>query len=138
MCVERGEMMTIGGWFVFGVASVLILVFVIAMAICCSKKWQAVAFVVAGIVVIGLIFCGLWWYFHNTASGQRKVVDQKSNISGIERTITVYTANGDVIATYTGTIDVEQNDGGYIKFDFNGKRYIYYNCFVETIAEIGE
>ena len=65
-------------------------------------------------------------------------MDQKSNISGIERTITVYTANGDVIATYTGTIDVEQNDGGYVKFDFNGKRYIYYNCFVETIAEIGE
>lgn len=130
--------MTIGGWIIFGVASVLILAFVIAMAVCCSKKWQSVVFAVAGIVAIGLIYVGLWWYFHNTASGQRKMVDQKSNISGIERIITVYTANGDVIATYTGTIDVEQNDGGYVKFDFDGKRYIYYNCFVETIAEIGE
>ena len=26
--------------------------------------------------------------------------------------------------------------GGYVKFDFNGKRYIYYNCFVESIADI--
>lgn len=135
---KRGEMMTIGGWIIFGVASVLILALVIAMAICSSKKWEAVVFVVAGIVAMGLIFGGLWWYFHNTASGQRKMVDQKSNISGIERSITVYTANGDVIATYTGLIDIEQNDGGYIKFDFNGKRYVYYNCFVETIAEIGE
>ncbi len=32
-------------------------------------------------------------------------------------------------------IDIETNDGGYVKFDFDGKRYIYYNCFVETIAE---
>lgn len=27
-------------------------------------------------------------------------------------------------------------NGGYVKFDFNGKRYIYYNCFVESIADI--
>ena len=30
----------------------------------------------------------------------------------------------------------ETNNGGYVKFDFNGKRYIYYNCFVESIADI--
>lgn len=34
------------------------------------------------------------------------------------------------------TIDIDTNDGGYVKFDFNGKRYIYYNCFVESIADI--
>lgn len=27
-------------------------------------------------------------------------------------------------------------DGEYVKFDFDGKRYIYYNCFVESIADI--
>ena len=31
---------------------------------------------------------------------------------------------------------IDENDGGYIKFDFDGKRYIYYNCFVESIADI--
>ena len=40
------------------------------------------------------------------------------------------------LATYNGKIDIETNDGGYVKFDFNGKRYIYYNCFVESIADI--
>lgn len=40
------------------------------------------------------------------------------------------------LATYEGKIDIETNDGGYVKFDFDGKRYIYYNCFVESIADI--
>lgn len=26
-------------------------------------------------------------------------------------------------------------NGGYVKFDYDGKRYVYYNCFVETIAD---
>lgn len=71
------------------------------------------------------------------ASTARGIVDLKSDFGGgLNRTINVYTANGDLIATYTGKIDIASNDGGYVKFDFDGKRYIYYNCFVETIADI--
>lgn len=71
------------------------------------------------------------------ASWSRAITDMKSDIvGGMQRTITVYTADGEVIATYTGKIDIDTNDGGYVKFDFNGKRYIYYNCFVESIADI--
>lgn len=72
--------------------------------------------------------CG-WW--------RRLTVDFKSDIAnGLYRTVTIYTADGDVIAKYTGKIDIEANDGGYVKFDLNGKRYIYYNCFVESIGDI--
>lgn len=53
-----------------------------------------------------------------------------------QRTITVYTDNWEVIAQYTGEIDIEGNDGGYVLFDYDGKRYTYYNCFVESVAEI--
>lgn len=67
----------------------------------------------------------------------RTVVNIKSDISGgLQRTITVYTADGKEMATYEGKIDIETTSGGYVKFDFDGKRYIYYNCFVETIADI--
>lgn len=70
------------------------------------------------------------------ASTGRLIVDMKSDLSGgLYRTINVYTANGELMATYTGWIDLDQADG-YVKFDYNGKRYIYYNCFVETIADI--
>lgn len=72
-----------------------------------------------------------------TAQWERSVTDFKSNINGgMQRTITVYTADGKELATYEGKIDIDTNDGGYVKFDFNGKRYIYYNCFVESIADI--
>lgn len=75
--------------------------------------------------------------FTGCASWDRFVTDVKSDVSGgMQRTIKVYTANGDLIAEYKGKIDIETNDGGYIKFDYDGKRYIYYNCFVESIAEI--
>lgn len=81
------------------------------------------------------------WYalvLQNTASGQRALVDQESELSnGMERVIRVYTANGDLIAEFEGKIDIEGNDGGYVLFDYDGKRYTYYNCFVESIAEIG-
>lgn len=72
-----------------------------------------------------------------TESCNRSCVDIKSNwTGGLNRIVNVYTANGDLIAKYEGKIDLDSNDGCYVKFDFNGKRYIYFNCFVETIAEI--
>lgn len=71
------------------------------------------------------------------ASWNRGVQDIKGDLAGgINRTIIVYTANGDVLAKYKGKIDIEANQGGYIKFDYKGKRYIYYNCFVESIGEL--
>ena len=71
------------------------------------------------------------------ASWQRFKTDVKSDFSGgMQRTIKVFTANGDLLAEYEGKIDLSANNGGYVKFDFDGKRYIYYNCFVESIAEL--
>lgn len=71
-----------------------------------------------------------------TEAAKRNAVDIKSNFGGgLERTIRVYTADGELMAEYKGKIDIASEDG-YVKFDHDGKRYIYYNCFVETIAEI--
>ena len=95
--------------------------------------------IIAAIMVVVIGGFGLASLFGLTgcASCSRACVDLKSDISGgLDRIINVYTANGDLIATYSGLIDIDANDGGYIKFDLDGKRYIYYNCFVETIANI--
>lgn len=48
----------------------------------------------------------------------------------------ILNADGDIIRSYTGIIDIEGNDGGYVLFDYNGKRYTYYNCYLESIADI--
>ena len=131
--------MTIGGYFLFITLGLVVLTIGIGIAYgveSYGKHFSVIAIVVSVLLVVALFF-GMRWYFNSTASGQRALLDQKSDFSnGVERVINVYTANGDKIATYKGKIDLDVNDGGYVKFDFNGKRYIYYNCFVETIADI--
>lgn len=88
-------------------------------------------------ILCGLVFYGFRFYYNNTASGKRALIDQRSELNnGLERCITIYTADGNVIAQYEGNIDIKGNDGGYVLFDFEGKRYTYYNCFVESVAEI--
>lgn len=129
--------MTITGWVLFALFAFIIGAFaVFAFMMFDSVAAKSISVIVGVILIFALLF-GMFWYFDNTASGQRALLDQKSDFNnGIERTVTVYTANGEVIAQYTGKIDIDTNDGGYVKFDFDGKRYIYYNCFIETIAEI--
>lgn len=130
--------MTIGGWFGFGFFAVLILCVGIIGAYLIENIPGKIISVVAAILLILGLFFGMRWYFQNTASDQRALTDQKSNLgNGLERTVTIYTADGEIIAQYTGKIDIEGNDGGYVLFDYEGKRYTYYNCFVESIAEIG-
>lgn len=129
--------MTIGAWIAFIVFSIFIVggTFVI-FAACESSGGKFLALVVALALILGIFF-GFRWYYSSTGRGQRALVDEKSNLAGgIERVINVYTADGDLIAHYEGKIDIDTNDGGYVKFDFDGNRYIYYNCFIETIAEI--
>lgn len=130
--------MTISGWIVFILFALLIITVggvLFFLIVDTSKSAAALIFITAIAIVVGL-FCGMHWYYNNTASGQRELVDQKSNLNnGLERVITVYTADGKEMTRYEGQIDISSADG-YVKFDVDGKRYIYYNCFVESIANI--
>ena len=127
--------MTIAGWVIFAIV-VVMAAMVAFMLMEHGETKKNVVIVVCAVALVLAVFLGMRWYFTGTASGQRKLLDQRSNLSnGIERVVNVYTANGDLIAQYEGKIDLEA-DKSYVKFDFDGKRYIYYNCFVETIADI--
>lgn len=130
--------MTIGGWSVFALLALFVVCGVVFIMECWGSTRGRVLIAIIGIVVILAILLGMFWWFNNTASGRRALTDQKSEFAnGLERVVRVYTANGDIIAEYEGIIDIEGNDGGYVLFDYQGKRYTYYNCFVESIAEIG-
>lgn len=84
------------------------------------------------LLMVGMISISLF----GCAYMDRWGTDIKSDLNGgLNRIINVYTADGKIIASYEGRIDIETNDGGYVKFDYDGKRYVYYNCFVETIAD---
>lgn len=88
------------------------------------------------VAAVVLIFnCG-YWFQNNTASGRRELTDYRSEFqNGLERTLTVYTADGTILKQYKGKFDIADEDG-YVKFDWNGKRYIYYNCYIETVANL--
>ena len=128
--------MTIQAWIGWGIISILI--FIAAVFICVeayNTSTKVFTIVIAAILIIGMLLGGLW-YYGNTASGIRELTDEKANFqNGLERTITIYTADGTILKQYEGKIDIEQ-DQGYVKFDWNGKRYIYYNCYIETIGDI--
>ena len=129
--------MTIDGWIMFAlIAGCLVFAAVFGAVFCENIAARITIPVICVLATIGLLI-GMLWYFGNTASGQRAITDQKSDFeNGLERVIRVYTADGNIIAEYEGIIDIEGNDGGYVLFDYQGKRYTYYNCFVESIAEI--
>ena len=89
---------------------------------------------IAVLVTIIIVIIGI---FVNSASFKRGVVDLKSNLTGgLNREINVYTADGQLIKHFEGKIDIDSEHDGAVKFDYNGKRYIYYNCFVETIGDL--
>ena len=70
--------MTIQGWVLFGILS-----FGIFGAIIFEKiVWKVLGIVAAMLLIIGL-FAGMRWYYQNTASGQRAMTDQKSELDEV-------------------------------------------------------
>lgn len=130
--------MTIGGWIGFAVIAGCLILGAIGGAVLSENiAARIIVPIICVLATIGVLI-GMLWYYGNTASGQRAMVDQQSDFgNGLDRIVRVYTANGDIIAEFEGKIDIEGNDGGYVLFDYEGRRYTYYNCFVESIAEIG-
>ena len=80
------------------------------------------------VIVIGIlaVLCGAVIGFTRTESGKRTVKDLSNVSGGIEREVTVYDFEGDVIKKYKGKFDVDY-DSNRIKFDDeNGKRHVIY------------
>lgn len=94
------------------------------------KKKIFIALAIVGCLLIILISGA------SCSSCDRTVKDIGSDINGgLNRTVKVYDFNGRVITTYKGKIDLEPNDSGVVKFELDGKRYMYYNAFVEVIEQ---
>lgn len=122
--------MTIGAWiglFFIIVCGVIVTGLCIWWGVETKKAiayWCAVgAFVLT--VAISAIFI---WYRMTSASGRRVLKDQQSNLNGgIERVVSVYDIDGDLIAQYSGKFDIETDRESYILFDDEqGKRHIIY------------
>lgn len=94
------------------------------------KEEKSASYIIGLIVTLAITIAicgGTAYWLYGTESGKRAIKDTQSNVSGgIERTVTVYDFEGDVIQQYTGKFDVDY-DSKRIKFDDeSGKRHVIY------------
>ena len=122
--------LTIKAWIVWVI--ILIVVFGVIMFFSCvmnddepkSSVWKSlvITFIVGTVSLLGLN-----WYYTNTASGERELKNQNSNLNyGLNRRIEVYDATGNLIKTYEGKFDVEYDSDRIIFDDENRLRHIIY------------
>lgn len=98
-----------------------------------SNKHSSLSHSILAVTISAAALIIIIWLF-NTNSLRRGIVDWRSNHGGLYREITVYLPDGS-IDHFEGKIDIEKNNGTEVKFDYDGKRYIYYNCKIKTVAD---
>ena len=129
--------MTIGGWFGFACV-VLIIVLLGGLAFLASETTSGKTMSLAvSIAIIFIVLGAMLFYYNATASGKRAFKSQKSELeNGIERVVTVYDMEGDVIKVYDGKFDVTYDDDRILFDDEQGKRHvIYYPTGTVTVDE---
>lgn len=79
------------------------------------------------VLLVGMVFMA------GCESLQRMGKSWDSEFGGLERTVEVYSQDGQLIKTYEGKLDVQVNEyGNKVLFDLNGKRVIINNAVVVT------
>lgn len=93
--------------------------------------------IVGGLVIVAVLI-GTSWFFTQTEFGQNFLAGACGDCGKGQRTVTVYTADGDIIAQYTGDIEIQNDLGGKISIIFDGNEYNYYNCSIESVPVLSE
>lgn len=131
--------MTIGAWVVVIIIDIIILGVAFGTLIDAEKTFKIIGFIIALVLCLIVTF-GTLWFFQNTESGKRALKTQESNFNkGIERKVSVYDIEGDLIHEYKGKFDLEYDDDRILFDDENGLRHIiYYPTGTVIIDEINE
>lgn len=100
-----------------------------------TKRNKIVKKIVLIALLIGVFF--LVKACTGTASFQRKVKTFKSDFNGgIERTVSVYDIDGNLIKSYEGKFDIVNDDNRILFDDEKGKRHqIYFNINTVIVDE---
>ena len=133
--------MTIGAIITLAVVTLII---VILSALIAEEGAPVFVVFIVDMVLLGAIWGGAAWYYNCTASGKRALKTQESNLgNGIERELTVYDMQGEVIEQYKGRFDIDFDNtesGERVVFDDeNGMRHVIYpGGGIVIINEVGE
>lgn len=87
-------------------------------------------------MLIVVMLCFMFLVGTGCASCERELKSCNADISGgLHRIVNVYSFDGQLLATYEGKIDIDNNQNGSIMFELDGKRYVYYNAIIEVIEK---
>lgn len=88
-------------------------------------------------ILIMFMLCMMFLLGTGCASCERGLKSCNSDLNGgLHRTLNVYSLDGQLLATYEGKIDIDDNaNNNSIMFELNGKRYVYYNAIIEVIEK---
>lgn len=84
--------------------------------------------IIAGIVVLAVFLVALYAYI-SLPTVQQRISHAKSEAIGLDRTITLYAADGKPIKTWKGRVQVEL-EGGAARFIVGGKAIIVSGTYV--------
>ena len=117
--------MTVGA--IVGLSLLTIVVISVVGALCYQYKKARIPSVIVGLIIVAAAWSIGAWYYTGTEEGKRAIKTQQSNFGGgIERCITVYDVEGDVIAKYEGKFDIEYDNDRILFDDEEGLRHIIY------------
>ena len=117
--------MTIGA-IILDIVIIAIAITITAGAFGTDIKMGVIALLISLIIVGGIVGVQ-FWYYSNTATGNRAMKSQESELqNGIIRTVKVYDVNGKVIQEYEGKFDVKHDNSRILFDDENGKRHTIY------------
>ena len=102
----------IGFWFLVMILTGIALISILAILGNIIKNKNllgGLATLTSILIIAGGIYAGNWW-LNNTASGLRTQVTWRAEMQlGLDRTIQVFTATGELVYEYSGRFDVDQN-----------------------------
>lgn len=129
--------MTIGGWIGFACTVLVVVSLGGLLALMSETVSGRILCIGVSLAFIFIVFGGMLFYYNATASGKRAFKSQKSELeNGIERVVTVYDIEGDVIKVYDGKFDITYDNDRILFDDEQGKRHvIYYPTGTVTVDE---
>lgn len=124
--------MTIGMWIIVIVTLLTggaITAFLIWWAV--DEKSIGAAVLSAISAILTLVGCiGIVWFCSTSESGKRALKEQQSDLNGgLQRTVTLYSYDGEEIKSWTGKFDVSSSETETY-FDIDGKRVIIHGGIV--------
>lgn len=124
--------MTIGMWLIVLFIALCgggFCAFAIASAVKDESASAGVLAFISGFATISICAAIIWWA-STSESGKRALKEQQSDLNGgLERTVTLYSYNGDEIKSWSGKFDVSSSETETY-FDIDGKRVIIHGGIV--------